>query len=126
MPTKKNGFKPSNQEPSQDFSGNAPVPFGSGEIVRREFLKIAGAGLVIPAMAFAYPQPPFPQNEDFKMDIKRAGSQASQKGPTDWFTGTVRIDPLFQANAPARAAGASVTFEPGRALLGILTRSARR
>jgi NAD(P)-dependent dehydrogenase (short-subunit alcohol dehydrogenase family) len=35
------------------------------------------------------------------------------KGPADWFTGTVRIDPLFQANAPARASGASVTFEPG-------------
>ncbi len=47
------------------------------------------------------------------MDIKRSGSQPSGKGPTDWFTGTVRIDPLFQANAPARATGASVTFEPG-------------
>jgi quercetin dioxygenase-like cupin family protein len=47
------------------------------------------------------------------MDIKRSGSQPSNKGPADWFTGTVRIDPLFQASAPARAAGASVTFEPG-------------
>src|SRR5216117_3067971 len=47
------------------------------------------------------------------MEIKRVGSQASTKGPVDWFTGTVRIDPLFQANAPARTAGASVTFEPG-------------
>jgi quercetin dioxygenase-like cupin family protein len=47
------------------------------------------------------------------MDIKRNGSQPSSKGPGDWFTGTVRIDPLFQANAPARASGASVTFEPG-------------
>jgi quercetin dioxygenase-like cupin family protein len=47
------------------------------------------------------------------MEIKRIGSQASTKGPTDWFTGTVRIDPLFQTAAPARAAGASVTFEPG-------------
>src|SRR5664280_1154160 len=47
------------------------------------------------------------------MDIKRSGSQPSSKGPADWFTGTVRIDALFQANAPARAAGASVTFEPG-------------
>jgi quercetin dioxygenase-like cupin family protein len=50
---------------------------------------------------------------NYVMDITRIGSQASTKGPTDWFTGTVRIDPLFQANAPARAAGASVTFEPG-------------
>jgi len=47
------------------------------------------------------------------MEIKRIGSQPSNKGPADWFTGTVRIDPLFQAPAPARAAGASVTFEPG-------------
>jgi quercetin dioxygenase-like cupin family protein len=47
------------------------------------------------------------------MDITRAGSQPSGKGPVDWFTGTVRIDPLFQAKPPARAVGASVTFEPG-------------
>ena len=47
------------------------------------------------------------------MDIKRAGSQPSAKGPEDWFTGTVRIDPLFQTNDPARAAGNAVTFEPG-------------
>jgi quercetin dioxygenase-like cupin family protein len=47
------------------------------------------------------------------MEIKRAGSQPSNKGPADWFTGTVRIDPLFQPSAPARAAGNSVTFEPG-------------
>jgi quercetin dioxygenase-like cupin family protein len=47
------------------------------------------------------------------MDIKRSGSQPSTKGPADYFTGTVRIDPLFEANDPARAVGASVTFEPG-------------
>lgn len=47
------------------------------------------------------------------MDIKRAGSQASGKGPADWFTGTVRIDPLITAPAPARIVGAQVTFEPG-------------
>src|SRR5215217_8199141 len=47
------------------------------------------------------------------MEIKRAGSQPSGKGPADWFTGTVRIDPLFGANTPARAAGNAVTFEPG-------------
>ena len=47
------------------------------------------------------------------MDIKRVGSQASGKGPSEWFTGTVRIDPLFQAPDPARVQGASVTFEPG-------------
>ena len=47
------------------------------------------------------------------MNIQRAGSQPSSKGPADWFTGTVRIDPLFKADAPARVTGASVTFEPG-------------
>jgi len=47
------------------------------------------------------------------MEIKRIGSQPSGKGPDDWFTGAVRIDPLFQRDAPARVAGASVTFEPG-------------
>jgi quercetin dioxygenase-like cupin family protein len=47
------------------------------------------------------------------MDIKRSGSQPSGKGPSEWFTGTVRIDPLFQAPAPARVVIASVTFEPG-------------
>ena len=47
------------------------------------------------------------------MDIIRAGSQPSRKGPEAWFTGTVRIDPLFTGNDPARAGGALVTFEPG-------------
>jgi quercetin dioxygenase-like cupin family protein len=47
------------------------------------------------------------------MDIKRIGSQASDKGPSEWFTGTVRIDPLFQAPAPAHVRCASVTFEAG-------------
>src|SRR5258707_11870556 len=47
------------------------------------------------------------------MDIKRNGTQPSGKGPADWFTGTVRVDPLFHAPDPARVAGASVTFEPG-------------
>lgn len=47
------------------------------------------------------------------MDIKRSGSQPSAKGPADWFTGIVRIDPLFPVTSPARAAGNTVTFEPG-------------
>jgi quercetin dioxygenase-like cupin family protein len=46
------------------------------------------------------------------MDINRVGSQPSANGPSEWFTGTVRIDPLFQAMLPARVQGASVTFEP--------------
>jgi quercetin dioxygenase-like cupin family protein len=47
------------------------------------------------------------------MEIKRSGSEASGKGPAEWFTGAVRIDRLFEAPDPARAVGASVTFEPG-------------
>lgn len=48
------------------------------------------------------------------MEIKRVGTQASIKGPADWFTGTVRIDPLlFTAQAPARVTSGLVTFEPG-------------
>ena len=46
------------------------------------------------------------------MDIKRGGSPSSSEGPTDWFTGKVRVEPLFQASAPGRVQGASVTFEP--------------
>jgi quercetin dioxygenase-like cupin family protein len=47
------------------------------------------------------------------MDIIRSGARPSSKGPTEWFTGRVRVDPLFQPVAPARAAGYAVTFEPG-------------
>jgi quercetin dioxygenase-like cupin family protein len=46
------------------------------------------------------------------MEIKRNGSRPSGAGPAEYFTGSVRIDPLFQASAPARVVGASVTFEP--------------
>lgn len=48
-----------------------------------------------------------------QMNIQRAGSQPSSKGPADWFTGAVRIDSPFKAAEPARVAGAVVTFEPG-------------
>ena len=47
------------------------------------------------------------------MEIKRSGSQPSGKGPAEYFTGTVRVDPLFNPPAPARVLGVSVTFEPG-------------
>jgi len=47
------------------------------------------------------------------MELKRNGSQPSSKGPNEYFTGNVRVDPLFEAPAPSRARGASVTFEPG-------------
>lgn len=47
------------------------------------------------------------------MEIQRVGSQPSANGPSDWFTGAVRVDPLFDRPGPARVSGASVTFEPG-------------
>src|SRR5438270_4708319 len=47
------------------------------------------------------------------MEIKRKETEQSSKGPSDWFTGNVKIDPLFEAPEPARVLGASVTFEPG-------------
>jgi quercetin dioxygenase-like cupin family protein len=53
------------------------------------------------------------QKRGINMELKRAGSQPSQKGPADWFTGNVRIDPLNTAPPPARVSCAGVTFEPG-------------
>jgi quercetin dioxygenase-like cupin family protein len=83
-------------------------------MVRRKFLQIAGAtALAVPAIVRARAAAPPTNRREFTMEIKRVGTQPSNKGPAEYFTGTVRIDPLFQANAPARAAGASVTFEPG-------------
>src|SRR5207245_130623 len=86
-------------------------------ILRRRFLKTMGA---VAATAFTFPAilrgqmtTSAIQRKELDMEIKRAGSQPSAKGPADWFTGTVRIDPLFSAAAPARVAVASVTFEPG-------------
>src|SRR5439155_20167232 len=56
---------------------------------------------------------PNPQQWRLIMEIKRCGSRPSGKGPAEYFTGTVRIDLLFDAPDPARVFGASVTFEPG-------------
>jgi quercetin dioxygenase-like cupin family protein len=53
------------------------------------------------------------QVEELEMELKRSGSQPSGKGPDEYFTGMVRIDPLVQAPAPARVLAVSVTFEPG-------------
>ena len=64
-------------------------------------------------VAVAYGVMALTQRKEIKMEIKRSGSQPSSKGPVDWFTGAVRVDPLFEAPDPARVRGASVTFEPG-------------
>jgi quercetin dioxygenase-like cupin family protein len=60
------------------------------------------------------------------MDIKRNGSQASAKGPAEYFTGTVRIDAPFKTTTPAPVSGATVTFEPGARTAGTHIRSGRR
>ncbi len=70
-----------------------------------------GSGLGFCIRLFFWPAAD--KSRDLEMEIKRSGSQASSKGPGDWFSGTVRIDPLFEAPEPARVRGASVTFEPG-------------
>lgn len=84
---------------------------------RRAFLTASGVACVsavsFPAGGARRPTPTVPPTTDSAMQITRAGSQPSTPGPADWFTGRTRIDPLFQAAAPARVAGASVTFEPG-------------
>jgi quercetin dioxygenase-like cupin family protein len=73
---------------------------------RRSVMRMAIAAVALPfTLIFA--------TAGGAMEIKRSGSQSSAKGPAEWFTGTARIDPLFDAPVPARAAGASVTFEPG-------------
>ena len=59
------------------------------------------------------------------MEIKRSGSQPSDNGPADWFTGTVRIDSPFKGSDPARVTGAIVTFEPGARTAGTHIRWAR-
>ena len=81
-------------------------------MITRRHMLAATAGCA--ALAAAGPAPtPTTKRRDVTMEIKRSGSQPSGKGPADYFTGAVRIDPLFQAPDPARVRGASVTFEPG-------------
>jgi quercetin dioxygenase-like cupin family protein len=78
-------------------------------------LKLAFRSIVTPIAPIGPKRRLFlqPRHIILAMEIKRCGSQPSAVGPSDWFTGTVRIDPLFQAPDPALVQGASVTFEPG-------------
>jgi quercetin dioxygenase-like cupin family protein len=88
--------------------------FDPTSLSRRTFLQLTGAtALALPATLRAHADAAPSQQEEVPMEIQRIGSQPSAKGPADWFTGTVRIDPLFPPKAPARAAGNTVTFEPG-------------
>ncbi len=86
---------------------------------RRTFLKTTGTGAAVAlsgslgSRAQSLLARQTVEGKEKHMDIRKAGSQPSRKGPADWFTGTVRIDPLFEVTAPARALGISVTFDPG-------------
>jgi quercetin dioxygenase-like cupin family protein len=81
-----------------------------GETTRRAMLAHVGAALIaaIPVAALAKQA----NERNGAMNIQRSGGQPSRKGAEEWFTGTVRIDPLFAAPEPARVSGGSVTFEP--------------
>ncbi len=84
------------------------------EFSRRVILKSVGmAAIALPAATSIRAEVPQAKPKELHMEIKRVGTQPSGKGPTEWFTGTARIDPLFAVHEPARAAGNSVTFEPG-------------
>ena len=80
-------------------------------ITRRSMLAGAGGAAVLVGAAALNTAATAPGTTD--MHIKRIGSEPSRKAPAEYFTGTVRIDPLFQAPEPARTSAASVTFEPG-------------
>jgi len=82
-------------------------------ILRRTFLKATGTLLMFPATLRAVPDADLIQQQRLKMEIQRIGSKGSLKGPAEYFTGTVRVDPLFPASTPSRTSGGSVTFEPG-------------
>jgi quercetin dioxygenase-like cupin family protein len=78
-------------------------------ITRRRALAV-GTGFMALATNLSLAQP---LERNTLMQIRRAGSQPSAKGPADYFTGTVRVDPMFPATAPSRVSGGHVTFEPG-------------
>lgn len=83
-------------------------------ITRRGMLAAtSGFAAMATGAAAAQPTTAAPKERIRSMQIARAGSQPSRKGQAEYFTGNVRIDPLFQASDPARAGAGSVTFEPG-------------
>jgi quercetin dioxygenase-like cupin family protein len=82
-------------------------------ISRRRVLAATGGLAALAAARAAAAQAPATRGRDGTMQITQAGSQPSRKGPTENFTGAVRIDPLFPVREPGRASAGSVTFEPG-------------
>jgi quercetin dioxygenase-like cupin family protein len=109
-------------KPPNAISGDvqpAEDPAASADVRRREFPKgtaalyLAALGSAAHALLPGADANKMIRSKENTLEINKASSQASAKGPADWFTGTVRIDPLFTAPDPALVAGASVTFEPG-------------
>jgi len=85
-------------------------------VVTRRSLLVSAGGLALLATArpgFAETPAANDERRNGTMDIKRNGSRPSGKGPEAYFTGTVRVDPMFQVGDPARVSGGHVTFEPG-------------
>ena len=80
---------------------------------RRRVLGAIGGLLSLAAATPVYAQVSAATKGMNTLDIKRSGSQASRKGPEEYFTGTVRIDPIIETPSPARVSAAAVTFEPG-------------
>jgi len=80
---------------------------------RRTFIRLTGTATAISLPALQFARHAGIVNNEHAMEIRRAGSQASTKGSAEYFTGTVRIDPFYSAEAPARLYSSSVTFEPG-------------
>ena len=83
------------------------------EKVMKRIARVRCATAAFPVILRAQAPPSLTQKKESHMEIKRNGSQPSAKGPSDWFTGTVRIDSPFKGTDPARVSGAIVTFEPG-------------
>lgn len=99
---------PSGSDAKHDRALSVPLPSERGWTIMRIFVVIAiSLWLLAPA---AHSQT---SRDQGAIRILRSGSQPSRQGPAENFTGSVRVDPLFQAIAPARASGALVTFEPG-------------
>jgi len=79
-------------------------------MISRRHTLAAGSAVMALAAGPLFAQP---LEGNIAMQIRRAGSQPSVKGPAEYFTGTVRVDPMFPATAPSRVSGGHVTFEPG-------------
>jgi quercetin dioxygenase-like cupin family protein len=87
--------------------------YGRTRTIERRTLLIGGASAAIVGMSQKVVAQSLLQERKSTMEITRNGSQSSRQGPHEWFTGSVRIEPLFQAPAPARVGAGQVTFEPG-------------